>query len=179
MSDFDVSKMLILDTFGLADLIETRCEKYLRKAEIQCNGAKVLKKTVEIPIIGVNVISAYVEKILVDNAAYTTRKINAPEVFNDFLLPEYNNNYGVFELLESLLLDLKIDITGFISDNKFMMCFHKIKGTDLYIEKTIDFRIHEYNSNKCEHELYPMMISSNKPGYKCIHCLAEFAGIVK
>ena len=99
-----------------------------------------------IPVRGIAIIMETVSKLINDSSAYAVRSpednLNMP--YNDFLLPQYREDINVVEFIMNQLLNLRTDVQKFIGDDKWIMHFHRLEKQCLFIEKTIDFRIHSF-----------------------------------
>ena len=65
---------------------------------------------------------------------------NLQAVIRDFVLPQYEHDPAVLELVEDQLLAFKITLTDFLGTNRWIMHFQKMRGSTFIVEKSIDWR---------------------------------------
>lgn len=112
-----------------------------------------------VPIRGLAIINAYIDKIILDNSIwvkYAKRdtedisiKCSNPDIddiWKDFILPEYADNYQVYELIERIIYEIYERLIHFIGSNKWIIHYKsKPYGcgdtNDILIEKYGDYRI--------------------------------------
>lgn len=104
-----------------------------------------------VPVVGMKIIEAFAKKLVMEKSAWS-RGAPQPmeEMLKEFLRSEmfaHNNQElleSLCEALETMMLDLKTDIRQFLGADDWLMHFVKTKGMDLFVEKTIDFRIYDW-----------------------------------
>lgn len=161
MSDMEVTKAFIFDPIPVAQMIEDRVGQYLNpaqqtatveKSELKYNNVviKPMSKNVDTtyPAVGMEIIKTYINALLTYNSSWL--KIKTYSTKDDlikYLLPDYQNDDEVMDLLFNMLTEIRTDILQFIGNDKYVMHFMRMRNTDIVIEKTIDFRIYWYNQN--------------------------------
>ena len=111
-------------------------------------------------MLGVKIIQEFINKLLIDNSAWLkTNTVQLPQIgtisvwqtphslhsiLKDFILPEYENDDVAYDLISNILSGIKCSVREFIGDNKWIMHFQTKKGRDIVIEKSIDYRIHDW-----------------------------------
>lgn len=110
-----------------------------------------LSETPQVPVIGMKIIEICMNRLVMSKSAFsrgTTPSLK--DILEPFLLPEmyaFNNQAlldDVCEALDTMMLDLKTDIRQFLGADDWIMHFVKTRNHDLVVEKTIDFRIHDW-----------------------------------
>jgi len=155
-------QVFIINPIEVATLIEVVAAKYLKKELTLTinvkltkeNGiTKIKEKTAPVitcpepqyPSTGIEMLKIYIDKMLIDNSAWSRCKSeNIMKLWEKFIVSEYKHTIEVYELIENLLMDLRIDISTFIGKDKWVMHFRNNSGTDIVIEKSIDYRIHSW-----------------------------------
>lgn len=100
------------------------------------------------PVVGMEIIKSYIERILITNSAWSKQKI--PTVFDiwqEYIVPEYKDNVDVYDLIENLLTNIYTDIREFLGNDKWIVHLQKNRYSDIVIEKCIDYRIYWYKQH--------------------------------
>jgi hypothetical protein len=103
-----------------------------------------------LPLLGMKIIEAYAKMVVSETSTWARERITTEEILLEFLKPEMAapNNSELLEkmcdTLDTILRELKTDIRQFIGADDWVMHFVKMRGSDLYVEKTIDFRIYDW-----------------------------------
>jgi hypothetical protein len=97
------------------------------------------------PIRGIKIIQEYVNKILTDNSAWVNRgPLPTSSLWHDYISHEYLNTGEVYDLIENLLVDVRVDLKDFIGDDRWFMFFQNMRVSDIIIERTCDYRVHSW-----------------------------------
>ncbi|EKD22625.1 MAG: hypothetical protein ACD_84C00034G0001 [uncultured bacterium] len=97
------------------------------------------------PIRGMRIIQIYIDKLLTENSAWNgCGSPTLQMIWGEFISQEYYYTMEVYEKIESILTDIRIDVLDFIGRNKWLMNFQSTRGCDIIIEQTIDYRIHQW-----------------------------------
>lgn len=101
-----------------------------------------------VPTTSLELVVKYAEKIVLDNSSWSRAERHTfQDTVAEFIRPEWRFTVEIYDRLENLLMDLRLAIVEFIGntpDDKWVIHFVKKKGHDLIVEKTIDFRIHDW-----------------------------------
>ena len=107
-----------------------------------------------VPVQGLKMVSAFVQKHLDDHSAWSRKApMSLEDVWSDFIKPEYLHTEKTHDLVESiaeLMIDIRTDVNHFIGNDKWVMHFMRKRGIDLFVEKSIDYRIHQWS---IEHQM--------------------------
>ena len=109
-----------------------------------------ISESPDIPIRGLAIINKYIDKIILDNSIWIKcKKPDIEEIWKDYVLEEYVNNYQVYELIERIIYEIYERLIHFIGPNKWIIhCKNKPFGCgdtyDILIEKYGDYRIDEW-----------------------------------
>lgn len=98
------------------------------------------------PVVGIRLVHAAIDKTLDDNSAWTrkTRK-DIVTLWDEMLLPQFRGNPDVAEAIYSYTFDLRQMVLDFIGGETWVMHFKKMRGADIVLEKTIDYRIFDWS----------------------------------
>ena len=136
----ETTKFFIVDT-SFAINIEELAVKYLIPTPIT-------ELPYKIPIVGLAIIEVMIDKILLENSEWTRLKSNRctyQDIWHPFICNEYKNTVEVYDFIQDMLFELRNQITEFIGKDKWIMHFKKKVRNDLWIEKTIDYRIYSWH----------------------------------
>jgi len=141
----EIQSIYVFDPTELATTIEVVAARYLIPL-ISPNTIHKDKAALRIRTDrGIKIINAYIDKMLIDNSAWTRCKSKSiVDMWEEFICPEYKHTLEVYELIETLLMDMRIDIGAFIGKDKWIIHFRNSMNGDIIIEKSIDFRIHAW-----------------------------------
>lgn len=105
-----------------------------------------LSRTPSIPVTGMKIITAYSKKVLFDYSEWCrNRSPSIESVLSEFILPEYRYKSEIYDFMEDAMMEVRTNISDFIKNDTWVMHFIKVIMTDIFIEKTIDYRVHWYN----------------------------------
>lgn len=97
------------------------------------------------PIQGINIIVAYIEFLIDRNSAWSHNKFRPLSSYiNEYIKPEYHGVVEIYEKIDDLLIDLKISISKYLGDNRWIMFFLRRKNSDIFIDQSIDYRIYDW-----------------------------------
>ena len=168
MASIEVTKALLFDPLPLAYLIESRAGMYLDHTKVNENSNIVnvgnvsysnviIKKTEEFenkfPHVGLEIIKTYVNLLLTHKSGWLKFGSCDPrDSICNYILPEFRNDDAVYDIIASILVEVRNDVNDFIGKDDFVMHFVRMRRTDVVIEKTIDFRIFDWNRRMAEGE---------------------------
>lgn len=167
MTTIEVNKILIFDPISIATIIEAVAEPYLRPAigqvidlnklntvALGANTGRYLyadkdlpykNKEQELPIRGIAIMNAYIERLLGVNSAWVKHyNPSLVDIWGVYVLAEYANTPEVFDLIENQLCDIRTDILEFIGKNHWLMHFQRMRKNDIIIEQSIDYRVYQW-----------------------------------
>lgn len=120
---------------------------------IQARRAKQVSLEPTIPVQGIRIIYAFIEEILNDNSAWSRLESCTLEaVLKKFILPEHHGNTRLISRMIDTMLDIQNDVMQFLGKDKWIMHFLKMNRTDIFIERSIDFRIFDWNRRMASKE---------------------------
>jgi hypothetical protein len=175
--DFPVTAMYVFDIREYAARIDMQFGVYFKTVD-SYNGVKVPVHQIQTingiphnvdgeviitpcsvkhsyPVIATEIVMAYVDKVLTENAAWAPSPEFKPE---RFFKPEIISQYGMsrihdfLDIIESSLFDLRRIIHDQIGIDSWMMYFIKRTSSDLIIEATVDYRVYDWMRRKANGE---------------------------
>ena len=121
---------------------------------ISSRNIALLSDEPTVPVQGLNMVSAFVQKHLDDHSAWSRKgPTQLEDIWAEYIKPEYLHTEKTHDLVESiaeLMIDVRTDVNHFIGNDKWIMHFMRRRGKDLFVEKSIDYRIHQWS---IEHQL--------------------------
>ena len=153
MHELPIQSTTVLDAFPLASRIEMMLGEYLVPYEptILSKG----ERHIHMPVQGVEIMRVYIEKIINDCCIWSKRGSKSlEEIWGQFIRPEYSTvseqyRYehdipSVIEAIKTILYDLRTDIIQLVTTKSWDIYFVETKGMSIYINKSIDYRIHVF-----------------------------------
>ena len=102
-----------------------------------------------IPYIGMAIVRAFIERVVEDSAEWSRRTTPSfEETMEPFLKPQWRQTEEVYEHLRGMMIDCRTDIKVFLGHDHWIMHFVRVRGFDIYIEKSIDYRIYDWTRRK-------------------------------
>lgn len=140
------------DIFNLTeDLVDSDGTTVITPTDIKRKRKYMFDKPT-VPAVGIKLASIVGLRYLSTMCPYTKNK-NSVYRIDSLVKKEYHPELYKKEYeFQVALHDLVDEIMKFIGDDTWHIYFHKIKGTALIIEKTIDWRIYEYYRMKFEED---------------------------
>lgn len=168
-TSIETIKILILDPIPLASMIERKAKPYLKEIKpivkekisivydmygralhVMDNNCVDDCVCVKQPLHtrGVEIIKSYINRILIMNSVWSKEEIpTITAMWSKYLIPEYEYTIEVYELIEGLMDNLRMEIIAFIGKDKWNIHLQRVRYNDIIIEKCTDFRIFWYNQN--------------------------------
>lgn len=146
-----IRKTLRIDPLQYAHQIEYILGKFLVDAlpdeAFQATRSSVSNALPLIPKTGIDIIVATVDSLLDWHAAWNS--ICAPKhaCWVKFIKPEFQDSKHISEItlkLDELLSDLFYDVEEFLGPDRWIVHFKRVTRAAIYIEKSIDYRIHQW-----------------------------------
>lgn len=107
--------------------------------------AKYVKLEPALPARGLAVLSTAVDWTLTGAAAWSKRDSAPLTAFlADHLKDEHRKDDVVLQRLSDLTLDLRYDTRQFVGQDLWVIHIHSQRGRDIVVEKTVDFRIFDW-----------------------------------
>jgi hypothetical protein len=115
----------------------------------QASGAAVLllrnRERPPFPHIGMAIVLCAIEHWVEENSAWTRRQTPSFErLMKQFIKKEWQETHEVFDLLRNLLIEIRTDVKLFLGNERWIMHFLRTRGLDIFIEKSIDYRIYDW-----------------------------------
>lgn len=148
--EIETKSVLIYNPLDMALRLEYDLQNVLMAAP-SANGFTYAKPET-LPKIGLLMIDTFTDEVIRLNSDWAnyskenrSRVINYDILFNNYLSPEYIHKTEIYDHVQMLLFDYKELLIKFISNEYWVMhCYTKKNGLDIYIEKTIDYRIFKW-----------------------------------
>jgi hypothetical protein len=118
-----------------------------------------------VPVIAISVVHMLCD-LLVSNHLITNKKspISFEEQMNKYLLPMHVGNTVLIDDIYASLYELRLSVTAALGTDPWIVHFIKIRGVDLIIEKSLDYRILSWeNEHGTAFRLNHGMIKKVKP----------------
>lgn len=107
--------------------------------------AKFLKQEPTVPVIAIKAAISVVEQYLTSSSWYTKR--SHPQHRLEFLVRSEFQDMVVNDEYFDVFQRLRKQVMSFVGDDQWNIYFTKVKGTNLIVEKSIDYRIYCYYEN--------------------------------
>jgi hypothetical protein len=101
-----------------------------------------------LPVRGIAIVNSLVDWVLSDCSIWKQSHTSCIDSFAEFVLPEYRGNIDFLELIAGHLVDVRTEVREFVGPDRWIMHFHTLRGRDIIVEKTIDFRIFDWERRK-------------------------------
>lgn len=116
------------------------------------------KRVIHTPTVGVEIIYALIARMIDEQASVWSEKVvpSVEEVLMPYVKEEWHYvydeelkqnvlNFGVFERIYSIIMDIRTDVRNFLGKDPWIIHFFEEYQTDFVIKKSIDFRIYDWN----------------------------------
>lgn len=104
--------------------------------------ASTLIRQSTLPMRGIAAVSSAVDWMITDCSAWAKRPgLTLQEALARHLKQEHASNLALLNQFSDFLLDIRTDVRQFVGDDVWVVHFHHQRGFDIVLEKTIDFRI--------------------------------------
>jgi hypothetical protein len=106
--------------------------------------SKYLSVAPTLPVRGILLVADMVDWTIQNSAAWTKRKCPLVGTVIEQHLKEEYRTPEVIERVDNLLADIRTDVRQFIGRDTWVMFFHKLRRRDIIVERTVDFRIYDW-----------------------------------
>lgn len=98
------------------------------------------------PARGIAICVGLVDSVLQSTCAWgKNAKRDLRDVVHQYVLPQYQTYDELFDRISDLTLDMRQEVRYFVADDAWIMHFHMLRdGRDIVVEKTIDYRIFDW-----------------------------------
>ncbi len=101
-----------------------------------------------VPAQGMKIVYAYVDMLVtLATHEWTKETLSLSDTFDQFIEPKIHadDKFKIYQTMIDQMKDIKHIVLDFIGSNGWIMHLMRFKGTDIVIEKTIDYRIYQWS----------------------------------
>lgn len=143
------------DILGLTENLIDECGTVVLTADDIKRRSKYMSLTPSIPVIAIEVaalmVKSYLDSICPYNKTVRSIRSISENTLEEFVKESYHHliDEDEFDVEFESLLNI---VSEFVGDDLWFIYTHRIKGTDLIIEKLIDFRIYDWYRMKYDQQ---------------------------
>lgn len=98
-----------------------------------------------VPVRGLQIVTAFVEHVLHSCSVWSRNTPKFSEMITPMFRPGVIVDDRILVTLDGILIYLSNQVRQFVGNDKWIMHFVREMGTDIVVEKSIDYRIHYFN----------------------------------